>query len=162
MAPTTLTVHSTPFTLRRATETDLDAIVALLSNDPLRRAEMAAGNSDVERYRTAFRTINADPAHYLAVVTDEKENIVATMQLTLLPGLARAAATRLNIEAVRVDEALRGQGLGSAMIAWAIEHGRHNGATLVQLTSDKARPEAHAFYERLGFEASHTGFKQKL
>ena len=36
------------------------------------------------------------------------------------------------------------------------------GATLVQLTSDAGRADAHAFYERLGFVGSHRGFKYQV
>jgi hypothetical protein len=32
----------------------------------------------------------------------------------------------------------------------------------VQLTSDNSRADAHRFYERLGFVASHVGFKLAL
>ena len=84
------------------------------------------------------------------------------MQLTSIPGLARAGATRLQIEAVRVRAELRGNGLGGAMIAWAVAEGRRRGAGLVQLTSDQTRLDAHRFYERLGFAASHVGFKLAL
>ena len=55
-----------------------------------------------------------------------------------------------------------GLGLGTAMLEWAHEHGRARGATLAQVTADRARTRAHAFYERLGYGASHTGFKRTL
>ena len=84
------------------------------------------------------------------------------MQLSFIPGLARGGATRLQIEAVRVRSNLRSNGLGGAMITWAITEGRRRGAKLVQLTSDESRAAAHRFYERLGFEASHLGFKLSL
>ncbi|AIY01090.1 putative transcriptional regulator [Arthrobacter sp. PAMC 25486] len=88
--------------------------------------------------------------------------VVATMQLTFLPGLARRGAQRMQLEAVRVDEALRGNGLGSAMIRWAVAEAGRRGAVLVQLTSDNTRLDAHRFYERLGFAQSHAGFKLTL
>lgn len=110
----------------------------------------------------AFHAIDADPAHVLCVVDDANSHVVATMQLTFLPGLARGGATRLAVEAVRVDQGLRGAGLGSAMIRWAVAEASRRGATLVQLTSDNSRTEAHRFYERLGFTQSHAGFKMFL
>jgi GNAT superfamily N-acetyltransferase len=61
-----------------------------------------------------------------------------------------------------VREDLRGQGLGGALIAWAVDEARRRGCVLVQLTSDNRREEAHRFYGRLGFVASHTGFKLHL
>lgn len=96
------------------------------------------------------------------MVRDEAGTTVGTMQLSLIPGLSRGGATRLQIEAVRVAAATRGSGLGRAMIAWAHGYGRRHGADLAQLTSDKTRRDAHRFYEGLGYVASHEGFKLEL
>lgn len=99
-------------------------------------------------------------------VTDDVSGIVAplaaTLQLTFIPGLARRGALRAQVEAVRVAHEQRGRGLGGALLAWAVERARARGCTLVQLTSDKRRPEAHRFYGTLGFEATHEGFKLRL
>ena len=84
------------------------------------------------------------------------------MQLSLLPGLARRGALRLQIEAVRVAEHLRGGGVGEEMARWAIAEAERLGCALVQLTSDRSRADAHRFYERLGFEPSHVGYKLLL
>ena len=81
------------------------------------------------------------------------------MQLTLIPGLSRGGASRMQVEAVRIAEGLRGSGLGSAMLRWAVDEARRRGAALVQLTSDARRTDARRFYERLGFEPTHVGFK---
>ena len=88
--------------------------------------------------------------------------VVATLQLTVIPGLARRGSLRGQIEAVRVHEDLRGRGLGEALMTWAIDEARRRGCTLVQLTSDKRREDARRFYERLGFTASHEGFKLRV
>jgi GNAT superfamily N-acetyltransferase len=80
----------------------------------------------------------------------------------VIPGLARKGAARLQIEAVRVASSQRNRGIGAAMMRWAIEDARVSGVPLVQLTSDAARVDAHRFYERLGFEASHVGFKYRV
>jgi GNAT superfamily N-acetyltransferase len=76
--------------------------------------------------------------------------------------LARRGALRAQIEAVRVDGAYRSRGLGAAMITWGVSEARRRGCGLVQLTTDKSRPAAHCFYERLGFVASHEGMKLPL
>ena len=89
-------------------------------------------------------------------------DVVATLQLSFIPGLARRGALRAQIEAVRVADACRGGGLGAAMMAWAIGEARRRGCALVQLTSDKSRTSAHRFYERLGFVATHEGMKLAL
>src|SRR5215217_3218946 len=103
--------------------------------------------------------MDADPAQLLVVVTDAADAVVATLQLTFIPGLARRGALRAQIEAVRVRADLRGRGLGQALFAWAIEEASRRGCALVQLTTDKRREDAHRFYGRLGFTASHEGFK---
>jgi GNAT superfamily N-acetyltransferase len=114
---------------------------------------------DRHRYDLAFSAIDADPAQLLVAVVSADSAVVATMQLTFIPGLARGGASRMQLEAVRVRSDLRGNGLGAAMITWAIGEGRRRGVNLVQLTSDGSRTAAHRFYERLGFDASHVGFK---
>ena len=88
--------------------------------------------------------------------------MVGTLQLTVVPGLARRGAFRGQLEAVRVAEGLRGQRLGEAMVRWAVEESRRRGCAVVQLTTDKSRLDAHRFYERLGFVASHQGYKLVL
>ena len=151
-----------PFTLREALATDLAEIVRLLADDELRAAEESAAPDGLAVYRTAFEAIDAAPDQLLVAVVDPLGRVVGTQQLSVLPGLARRGATRLQIEAVRVSADLRGNGLGSEMLRWAIEFGRVSGCRLVQLTSDGSRLDAHRFYERLGFVSSHVGFKLLL
>lgn len=162
MTLTTFDLGDQRVTLRRAGISDVPGIVSLLAADQLRAAVDSTADAQRAGYERAFRAIDGDPAHLLVVGTDAHDDIIATMQLTFLPGLARGGATRLQIEAVRVHAALRGNGVGGAMIEWAIDEARRRGATLVQLTSDRSRVAAHRFYERLGFEQSHTGFKLVL
>lgn len=162
MTETVFDLPGGPFTLRRALATDVAAIVSLLADDQLRAAEESAAPADLAPYLTAFAAIDADTAHLLVVVEDPAGLVVGTQQLTVLPGLARSGATRLQIEAVRVSAALRGNGLGSAMLTWAVEYARASRCRLVQLTSDSSRLDAHRFYERLGFSSSHVGFKLLL
>lgn len=162
MTLATLTLAGRPFQLRRASESDVGLIIELIARDQLRASVESNAPERRAPYLAAFRAIDADPAQLLCVVDSPDGAVVATMQLTFIPGLARSGALRLQIEAVRVDGNLRGNGLGSAMIAWAIEEGRRRGAALVQLTSDNSRVDAHRFYERLGFAQSHAGFKLLL
>ena len=147
------------FLVDRARASDVPALVALLGDDVLGREREGA---DQESYARAFEQVDADPRHFLAAVRDESEQIVATLQLTVLPGLSRGGATRLQIEAVRIAASTRGSGLGTALFAWAHDWGRSQGATLAQLTTDGSRTDAHRFYGRLGYEASHVGFKRPL
>jgi GNAT superfamily N-acetyltransferase len=154
-----LNVTGSSITLRRATRDDLPAIVRLLIDDPLGRTREAASEADDSGpYRTAFAAIDIDPAQLLVVATEGTE-VVATMQLSFIPGLSRRGALRAQVEAVRVAASHRSRGLGAAMFEWVIDEARRRGCPVVQLTTDKTRADAHRFYERLGFTASHEGYK---
>lgn len=142
---------------RKALGTDLLAIVRLLADDEL-GMNREDGIGDIFSYRSAFLDIDADPNQFLCVVEDDGQ-VVGTLQLTFIPGLSRGGAKRGQIEAVRVARDRRNEGIGRAMFDWAIEQCHVQSCALVQLTTDKARPDAHRFYESLGFEASHVGYK---
>lgn len=157
-----ITTGGREFTVARATRSDLPAILDLLRDDVLGATREPASNTPTAAHEAAFAAIDSDPAHHLVVVRDDRGVIVATLQLTLVPGLSRGGHLRLLIEAVRVASSTRGTGLGARLMEWAHEHGRRHGATLAQLTSDKRRTDAHRFYERLGYVASHEGFKLTL
>lgn len=148
--------------LRKATASDVESIVRLLVEDTRRAAIETTASDARESYAAAFRRVDADPSELLIVATDQSDAVVATMQLSFIPGLTRAGSTRLQIEAVRVRSDQRGNGLGGAMIEWAVQEGKRRGVGLVQLTSDRTREDAHRFYDRLGFVASHVGYKLDL
>jgi len=133
----TMTLPSGSLDLRRATLEDLPALVALLAALGSTR-EAVAGSQDLEPYQRAFRAINTDPAQLL-VAAAHRDEIVGTLQLSFIPGLARCGALRAQIEAVRVHETYRSKGLGGAMFEWAIAEARRRGCALVQLTTDKTR-----------------------
>ena len=157
-----LALDGPPVVLREAVEGDVPALVRLLADDELGATrDGAAGPDDLQPYLRAFRLVDADPAHLLLVAVGDEE-VIATLQLSMLPGLARRGALRAQVEAVRVRADHRGRGLGAALFAWAIAEARRRGCALVQLTTDKSRADAHRFYERLGFVASHEGFKLHL
>ena len=160
MAPTELSTPTATYLLRRARPADIRAVVELLAADQLGATRDSA--EDLRPYDAAFAEIDADPAQQLLVATNGQGAVVATMQLTVIPGLARRGARRLQIEAVRVATEHRGHGLGAAMMTWAIGEARRQSCALVQLTSDSARQDAHRFYERLGFVGSHVGYKLRL
>lgn len=127
-------------------------------DDVLGRTREDSSEPGAEPYMAAFAAIDVDPHHLLAVAVDGEE-IVGTLQLSFIPGLARKGAWRGQIEAVRVASTRRGGGIGKEMIEWAIAECRHRGCRHVQLTTDKRRTDAHRFYEGLGFVASHVGYK---
>jgi GNAT superfamily N-acetyltransferase len=147
--------------IRRAERADLPAIVGLLADDVLGRGRETISDPPAEEYVAAFDAISSDPNQLLAVMAEDSR-VVGTVQLTFIPGLSRRGALRGQIEAVRIASDRRGSGHGEALFKWAIYECRQRGCALVQLTTDKARADAHRFYERLGFEPSHVGYKLKL
>ncbi|MFB7504620.1 GNAT family N-acetyltransferase [Streptomyces broussonetiae] len=145
--------------IRHASADDLPAIVAMLADDPL--GAQRESPDDLTPYRAALERLEADPNQHLVVAVREGQ-VIGTLQLTIIPGLSRKGATRALIEAVRIHADERGGGLGGLLIQWAIDTSRRLGCAVVQLTSDKSRTDAHRFYVRLGFTASHEGFKLQL
>ncbi len=147
---------SAPAVFRPAEAAHLKAIVALLADDAI--GALRETPFDLAPYEAAWERISADP-NTTVYVALEGEAVIGTFQLTLIPCLALQGATRGEIEAVRVGPRRRRRGLGEAMIRFAIAEARRRGARIMQLTSNKARMDAHRFYERLGFQASHEGYK---
>jgi ribosomal protein S18 acetylase RimI-like enzyme len=154
-------MQSDDIVIRAAARGDVPAIVALLADDPLGAARENAAEPLPEAYWQAFDQIAAQPGNSL-LVAEREGAVVGCLQLTIIPGLSRHGMTRGLVEAVRVSTACRGLGIGEALLRRAIEMSRAAGCGLVQLTSDNTRRDAHRFYERLGFVASHAGFKLTL
>jgi ribosomal protein S18 acetylase RimI-like enzyme len=157
--PQQISAGGATYTVRRATREDVPAIVDLIAADQIGATR---DGGDLAPYERAFATIDEDGAQLLVTVTDATDAVIGTMQLTFIPGLARRGGVRAQIEAVRVREDLRSRGIGNALIGWAIDEARARGCALVQLTTDKRRDDAHRFYDRLGFDATHEGFKLRL
>ncbi|MGI9822961.1 GNAT family N-acetyltransferase [Agromyces sp. Marseille-Q5079] len=162
--PVPLDTRAGTVRLRRASSADLDGLMTLLSDDPISasRGDVASAE-DAPEYRRALEEILDDAGNDLLVAESAEGRLVGTMQLTRIPGMARRGSTRLLVEAVRVRSDLRSAGIGGAMMRWVTEVAAPElGSSLVQLTSDAARADAHRFYERLGFAASHVGFKYRV
>jgi len=146
---------------RTATPDDLPTIVALIADDQLGQTRDDARLPLDRSYLDAFTAIERDPNQLLTVV-EQDGVIIGCLQLTFIPGISRRGAWRGHIESVRVARAKRGGGIGTAMFEWAIAECRKRGCNLVQLFTDKSRADAHRFYERLGYKASHEGMKLAL
>jgi GNAT superfamily N-acetyltransferase len=143
---------------RSAVQGDLPRIVELIADDPVARVRTGSLGA---AHEAAFAEIEASPNDEL-IVAELNGEVVGVAQLTFIPGISRNGARRLLIEAVRVDRRLRGQKIGEQLMERAHARGRERGCVLAQLTSDKQRPDAHRFYTRLGYVASHEGFKRPL
>jgi GNAT superfamily N-acetyltransferase len=143
---------------REARRADVPAIVAMLADDMLGAAREG---SDMAPYLAAFDKMASEGVNRL-YVGEAEGRVVATYQLTFVTGLSHRGARRAVVEAVRVEAGRRGQGIGAALMADAEARARAAGCRMIQLGSNRSRSDAHRFYERLGYEASHLGFKKPL
>jgi len=150
--------HKETVTIRPAQESDLEFLVEMLGDDKLGSQREDLSQPMNQAYTSAFAEIDTDPNNEL-VVAELEGQVVGMLQLTFIPYLTYVGSWRCLIEGVRVHKDFRGQNLGAKLFEWAIERASNKGCRIVQLTSDKKRPEAIRFYERLGFKATHEGLK---
>lgn len=146
---------------RKAVKEDVREIVRMLADDELGATRERYEEPLPEVYYEAFADMEAQGGNHILLAVDG-DAVLGCLQLVIIPGLGRLGMRRAIIEAVRVDRAYRGQGIGQAMMKEAIEAARAANCRMVQLTTDKSRSNAHRFYERLGFTATHEGMKLLL
>ncbi|WP_040681233.1 GNAT family N-acetyltransferase [Paenisporosarcina sp. TG20] len=146
---------------RVATEKDLDSIVAMLADDVLGSMRERYENPLPNSYIEALEAIISDPNNELVVACDGNE-VIGVQQITFTPYITHQGGWRATIEGVRTSASVRDKGVGTELIKWAIQRAKERGCHLVQLTTDKKRPDALRFYERLGFKPTHEGLKMKL
>ena len=146
---------------RLATRADVPSIVRMLADDDLGSQRERCEDPLPESYYFAFEEIHDDPNHELIVVERNGE-VIGTLHLLFLPSMSFRGGLRAQIESVRVDKRVQGQGIGSQMMKWTLERAKQRGAHVVQLTTHKSRLDAHRFYERLGVKGTHLGMKLSL
>lgn len=148
-------------TFRKATEDDLYKIVEMLADDELGMMRERFENPLPQTYIKAFESISNDPNNEL-IVACKGEEVVGVQQITYTPYITHQGGWRATVEGVRTLKTVRGEGVGTELIKFAVKRSRERGCHLIQLTTDKKREDAHRFYERLGFKATHEGMKMKL
>src|SRR5690625_1061461 len=146
---------------RLAKKEDLDKIVAMLADDILGSKRERYENPLPKSYMDAFEAIESDPNNELVVACMNGE-VIGVLQITFIPYITHQGGWRATIEGVRTSAEVRGKGVGTKLFEWAIQRAKDRGCHLLQLTTDKQRPDALKFYERLGFKATHVGLKLKL
>lgn len=144
---------------RKATIEDIPTVVEMIADDALGSTRENYTVPLPKTYYDAFDRIDSDPNQELIVVENEEDQIIAVFQMTFIPYLTYQGGIRAQIEGVRVHKDHRGLGIGKVVFEWAIKRAQERGAHLLQLTTDKQRPDAIRFYESLGFKATHEGMK---
>jgi GNAT superfamily N-acetyltransferase len=144
--------------IRPARDDDLARIVELFEHGSLTGGK--EDPSDLAPYRAALADIAAGTGAML--VAQAGDEVVGVCQLIIFRHLQARGGLCAEIESVHVHPDRRGSGIGRVLMEAAIARARDLGCYRVQLTSNKARPDAHRFYAALGFEPSHQGFKLML
>lgn len=154
----TMKEEELPLTIRKANLKDVPKIIELLADDKLGKNRESPGAKLPQEYFDAFAKIEADKNQELIVVEREGE-IIGTLQLSFIQYLTHRGSLRAQIEGVRIRSDMRSLGIGKSMIEWAVQRAKERKAHMLQLTTDKQRKGAIAFYLELGFQATHEGMK---
>lgn len=137
---------------------DVPAVVAMLADDPLGAKRERSKDPIPDCYWQAYEAIEQSAASEI-IIAERAGEVVGCLTLNIHLGLARQGMRRAQIEAVRVKSGARGDGIGEGLCREAIDRAVAKQCGLVELTTDKSRSDAHRFYERLGFQATHIGMK---
>ncbi|WP_128291393.1 GNAT family N-acetyltransferase [Afifella aestuarii] len=144
--------------IRRAKRGDLAALIAIFAADDIGGHGDTLHPAALPSYQKAFEELAGSPDECLYVAEQDGE-VIGTFQLGFRYSLPDRGALKATLEAVQVRPAERGQGIGGKLVRFAIAEARRKGAHSLSLTSNNARRDAHRFYERLGFQNTHRGYK---
>ena len=139
--------------LRLARRDDLDALAALYLQ--LNPDDAGASRAPLP---AIFERILATEGLEI-VVGELAGRVVATCYLNLIPNLTRGGRSYAVVENVVVDAALRGRGLGQALVRHALARAWAAGCYKALLQTGSRDPAVLGFYEACGFSRSDkTGF----
>jgi len=147
--------------IRDATEGDVPRLVELLAQLSLDAPREAAADVLDGTYYRAFEDIQRDPRQRLLVL-DAVGTVVATAVFIVVPNLSHGGRPYAILENIVVDAGERSRGHGEALLRYLMDAAREAGCYKIGFTSHNARKDAHRFYERLGFVASHHGYRMEL
>jgi GNAT superfamily N-acetyltransferase len=147
--------------IRQVRESDLGRVVELMLLGPVPGGSAGTEDpADLGPYRAALRDIEGGGGAVLVAELDGE--VVRVCQLIVFRHLQAHGGLCAEVESMHVHPDHRGGGVGAALLAEAVARAAALGCHRIQLTSNTARPDAHRFYERLGFVPSHVGFKMRL
>jgi GNAT superfamily N-acetyltransferase len=148
-----------PVVIRSAELDDVERLVDLLGHGAL--ADRTETPADLAPYREALAEIQVTAGNEL-LVAEVAGCVVGMCQLLVFRHFQRLGELCGEIESLHVHPEFRSQGIGTQLLAAAVEVARQAGCYRVQLTSNQRRVDAHRFYTRHGFDPSHVGFKKEL
>ena len=131
------------FIVRATTVTDelVDAITRLMPQLKLKYSLPT---------RSEIEALVGSKTSVLLVVRSPDQHSPIVGMLTLLVNRV-PSGIRAHVEDIVVDEAMRGQGIGEALIRHALNVAREAGANGVGLTTNPRREAANRLYQRMGF-----------
>jgi len=143
-------------TFREATEDDLPRLLDLLNELAPDEARLSENQA-----REIFRRSLRYPSYRHHLAFDGTE-CVGAFALLIVDNLGHRGAPFAVIENIVVTRARRREGIGRAMLERALDLSRRAGCYKLSLSTNLKRTEAHAFYERLGFERHGYSFVASL
>lgn len=149
------------FIVREAELRDLPRIIEIMAEDDLGKEREIYTQPVAQCYVDAFNNISGDRNSILLVICEEG-NVIGGLQITFTQYLSHKGSIRATIENVHIAESCRNRGAGTVLMNYAVELAKEKNCTIVQLTSNKTRTDAHRFYRRLGFKNTHEGMKLSL
>ena len=144
-------------TVREAKQEDIPRILELYEQLALNPAEREGIRGRPEHGEKGFREM-AGMDNYHLLVAEADGTVVGTTVLVILPGLAHGISHWGVVEFMVVDEPQRSKGIGRALMDRAAELAQAAGCYKIMLGSNKKRFDAHRFYRKAGYEATHEGF----
>ena len=143
--------------IRKAVEADLPGILRLYAQPGVNDARVLP----LDAATAIFRRFATYPNYHVYVAT-KGTDIVGSFELLVMDNLAHLGAPSAIVEDVCVDERLRSQGIGAAMMKFAMKVAASAGCYKLTLSSNLKRTRAHAFYQSLGFEQHGISFQVGL
>jgi GNAT superfamily N-acetyltransferase len=138
-------------TIRDALAPDAHAIAVLLT-----QLGYPSDADDVEERLERLRVVGDR-----VFVAELDGEVVGLAHLQVTPAIERDRPAG-KLGALIVDEARRGRGIGRALVEAVEREARLRGCELVFLTTSERRDDAHAFYERVGFEQTGRRYGRTL
>lgn len=142
---------------REASSDDLPAILELYAQPAVDDGEVVS----VAEAESILARMRRYP-DYTLYVADDDGRVVGSFSLLIMDNLAHRGAPSAVVEDVVVAPERQGQGVGTAMMRYAMDIAAGKGCYKLVLSSNAAREDAHAFYESLGFERHGYSFRVSL
>ncbi|MEY2940358.1 MAG: Protein PhnO [Bacteroidota bacterium] len=138
------------YTIRKAVVSDAATVKCLLEELENREFDQAVFDQIFMEYLTSSRTL-------VQVAVLQELEIVGFISCTG-QSLLHHEGLVFEIQEMIVTAAHQGKGLGRKMVDVMREEVKSLGAKSLEVTSNKRRKEAHAFYQSVGFKNSHEKF----